>query len=93
MFEHWKAYKNRQNENLNGDPTTAKHSRAESFASLVSVIRNCISRVILSQPREISGEIETISGWPEENTYKVKDFLMHDHNCLFDLVKHQLNSI
>ena len=42
MFEHWKAYKNRQNENLNGDPTTAKHSRAESFASLVSVIRNRI---------------------------------------------------
>ena len=43
MFEHWKAYKNRQNENLNGDPTTAKHSRAESFASLVSVIRNSFS--------------------------------------------------
>ena len=90
MFEHWKAYKNRQNENLNGDPTTAKHSRAESFASLVSVIRNCISRV---NQGVISGEIETISGWLEENTYKVKDFLMHDHNCLFDLVKHQLNSI
>ena len=47
MFEHWKAYKNRQNENLNGDPTTAKHSRAESFASLVSVIRK---RIQISLP-------------------------------------------
>ena len=46
MFEHWKAYKNRQNENLNGDPTTAKHSRAESFASLVSVIRNSIQGLL-----------------------------------------------
>ena len=38
MFEHWKAYKNRQQDTKDGFPTGKPGSRAESFASIVSVI-------------------------------------------------------
>ena len=62
MFEHWKAYKNRINEPGNvGDGHLPKSSRAESFASLVSVISKGIAdaRSILSlKPGEQSADIE-----------------------------------
>lgn len=65
MFEHWKAYKNRINEpgaavNM-GDGHLPKSSRAESFASLVSVISKGIAdaRSILSlKPGEQNAEID-----------------------------------
>ena len=62
MFEHWKAYKNRL-----ADPSNVpeghlpKSSRAESFASLVSVISKGIAdaRSILSlKPGEQNADIE-----------------------------------
>lgn len=38
MFEHWKAYKNRQQDNKDSFGGQKNASRAESFASIVSVI-------------------------------------------------------
>ena len=66
MFEHWKAYKNRINEpggagNMGGDGHLPKSSRAESFASLVSVISKGIAdaRSILSlKPGEQNADID-----------------------------------
>ena len=77
MFEHWKAYKNRQNEGAD-PPNMNNKSRAESFASLVSVIRKHSSYI---QYRIYS--IYTVS----INVTIAKVLLMLDHSCHYNLEK------
>ena len=69
MFEHWKAYKNRLADPSNvAEGHMPKSSRAESFASLVSVISKGIAdaRSILSlKPGEQNADIE----WMKERFF------------------------